>query len=134
MLDESPITFALNRSFYADFSHDNQMISIYSALRLFVHPHELKPTRLAKKRTWKDSRMVPFSGRMITEKLECRERGKREGEYVRVLVNDAIQPLALCGVQGDGLCTLANFVESQHYARKSLVSTVFVLPWYQSSC
>ena len=40
-----------------------------------------------------------------------------EGEYVRVLVKDAIQPLAFCGAQGDGLYTLAHFVESQHYAR-----------------
>ena len=118
-LDESPITFPLDRSFYADFSHDNQMISIYSALGLFVQPHELTPTRLAKKRTWKDSQMVPFSGRMITEKLECRGRGNRGGESVRVLVNDAIQPLAFCGAQGDGLCTLANFVESQDYARNN---------------
>ena len=91
--------------------------SVNSVIAKF--PHELTPTRLAKKRTWKDSQMVPFSGRMITEKLECRRRGKREGEYARVLVNDAIQPLAFCGAQGDGLCILANFVESQDYARNN---------------
>ena len=117
-LDESPITFPLDRTFYADFSHDNQMISIYSSLGLFVQPHDLDPARPEKRRTWKDSRMVPFSGRMITEKLVCHGRGiGNRAEYVRVLVNDAIQPLAFCGVRGDGLCALVNFVESQHYAR-----------------
>ncbi|KAF8549943.1 acid phosphatase [Imleria badia] len=114
-LDDSPITFPLNRTFYADFSHDNQMISIYSALGLFVQPRDLDPTQLEKGRSWKDSKMVPFSGRMITEKLTC----QGSGEYVRVLVNDAIQPLAFCGASEDGLCTLADFVESQQYVRNN---------------
>ncbi|KAF8549949.1 acid phosphatase [Imleria badia] len=114
-LDNSPITFPLNRTFYADFSHDDEMISIYSALGLFVQPQDLDPTQPATGRTWVVSKMVPFSGRMITEKLTC--QGDRE--YVRVLVNDAIQPLAFCGANGDGLCTLADFVESQQYARNN---------------
>lgn len=113
-LDDCPITFPLNRTFYADFSHDNQMISIYSALGLFVQPHDLDTTQLDKKRTWRDSKLVPFSGRMITEKLAC-----QGDEYVRVLVNDAVQPLAFCNASGDGLCTLADFVKSQHYARNN---------------
>ncbi|KAH0840375.1 histidine phosphatase superfamily [Lanmaoa asiatica] len=119
-LDGSPITFPLDRTFYVDFSHDNQMISIYSALGLFVQPHDLSLAGLEKGRTWKDSRLVPFSGRMITEKLACHGRVvENRGEYVRVLVNDAIQPLTFCGASGNGLCTLTDFVESQHYARKN---------------
>lgn len=121
-LDDSPTTFPLNRTFYADFSHDNEMISIYSALGLFVQPHELNPTQLDEGRTWKVSKLVPFSARMITEKLACdgsESGGREEGEYVRVLVNDAVQPLAFCGTQEHGLCELANFVESQAYARNN---------------
>ncbi|KAG6373929.1 histidine phosphatase superfamily [Boletus reticuloceps] len=119
-LDDSPITFPLDRSFYADFSHDNQMISIYSALGLFLQPHDLDPTQPDKGRTWKDSQMVPFSGRMITEKLACDSSGIRQpGAYVRVLVNDAVQPLTFCTAHEDGLCALANFVESQSYARNN---------------
>lgn len=117
-LDGSPITFPLGRTFYADFSHDHQIISIYTALGLFVQPHDLDTTRPENRRTWRDSKMVPFSGRMITEKLACHGEGVgKRGEYVRVLVNDAIQPLAFCGARGDGLCALADFVESQRYAR-----------------
>ncbi|KAF8837295.1 acid phosphatase [Paxillus ammoniavirescens] len=117
-LDASPLTFPLDKTFYADFTHDNQMISIYSALGLFVQPHDLDTKHLDTERTWFDSKMVPFSARMITEKLECSVNGRR-GEYVRILVNDALQPLEFCGATGNGLCTLANFVESQSYARNN---------------
>ncbi|KIK96092.1 hypothetical protein PAXRUDRAFT_826324 [Paxillus rubicundulus Ve08.2h10] len=117
-LDSSPLTFPLDKTFYADFSHDNQMISIYSALGLFVQAHDLDTKHLDTERTWFDSSMVPFSARLITEKLECKLNGRR-GEYVRILVNDALQPLEFCGAAGNGLCTLDNFVNSQHYARNN---------------
>lgn len=38
-------------------------------------------------------------------------------EFVRVLVNDAVQPLKFCGAGADGLCELGAFVTSQRYAR-----------------
>ncbi|KAH7909639.1 histidine phosphatase superfamily [Hygrophoropsis aurantiaca] len=114
-LDSSPATFPLNRTFYADFSHDNEMISIYSAIGLFLQPHALDPTQPDSERTWIDYKMVPFSGRMVTEKLEC--AGTLTGDYVRILVSDVVQPLAFCGDTGDGLCALRSFVESQQYAR-----------------
>ncbi|OAX37444.1 acid phosphatase [Rhizopogon vinicolor AM-OR11-026] len=118
-LDSSPVTFPLDRKFYADFSHDNQMISIYGALGLFVQPHNLDLTHPNAMRTWFDSKLVPFSARMITEKLYCTGTSGREtGEYVRILVNDDLQPMPFCrGTNSDGLCTLENFVESQQYAR-----------------
>jgi len=117
-LDSSPVTFPLDRTFYADFSHDNQMISIYGALGLFVQPHDLDPTEPNAMRTWLDSKLVPFSARMITEKLYCTDI-KGTGEYVRIFVNDALQPLPFCRGTGNGMCTLQDFVESQQYARKN---------------
>jgi hypothetical protein len=36
---------------------------------------------------------------------------------VRILVNDAVQPLEFCGGDEYGRCTLSNFVESQEYAK-----------------
>ncbi|KAF8870778.1 histidine phosphatase superfamily [Infundibulicybe gibba] len=82
-LDSSPTTFPLDRTIYADFSHDNQMIAIYAALGR------------NKDDGWKVSKMVPFSGRMVVEKLAC------DGEdFVRILVDDAVQPLAFCGAVG----------------------------------
>jgi len=121
-LDSSPITFPLNRTLYADFSHDNEMIAIYAALGLFKQPAPLDPKILDLGRTWTTSYLTPFSGRMVTERLSCLVPGSQTGQtntndYVRILVDDALQPLEFCGAKEDGLCELNAFVESQSYAR-----------------
>lgn len=112
-LDSSPITFPLNHTIYADFSHDNELIAIYAAIGLFKQSEPLDPMKPNPERTWVASHLVPFSGRMVTERLSCADRGRK---YVRILVNDALQPLEFCG-SGDGLCLLDVFVKSQGYAR-----------------
>jgi hypothetical protein len=55
---------------------------------------------------------------MMVEKLECgvRQLPRPKGVFVRILVNDAVQPLEFCGGIG-GLCELHAFVASQGYAR-----------------
>ncbi|KAF8653453.1 hypothetical protein AX16_003928 [Volvariella volvacea WC 439] len=138
-LDSDPATFPLNRTFYADFSHDNQMIAIYSAMGLFMQKRAIDPVRPKEGRSWRVGWLVPFSAQMVTERLECvvdevegaehhpdhhhrrrRHRDDDKGEtrtYVRILVNDAVQPLEFCGGNEDGLCELDRFVESQAYAR-----------------
>lgn len=70
-LDSSPVTFPLDRSIYADFSHDNQMIAIYAAIGLFDVPVPLDPTSKAKRenRGWKTRKMMPLSGRMVVERM-----------------------------------------------------------------
>ncbi|RDB19862.1 3-phytase A [Hypsizygus marmoreus] len=113
-LDASPITFPLNRTIYADFSHDNQMIAIYTAMGLFRQAAAPDPTLPNPRRNWLASHLVPFSARMVTEKVLC---GRKE--YVRVFVNDALQPLEFCGAGKDGLCELGAFVKSQAYARNN---------------
>jgi hypothetical protein len=119
-LDADPATFPLDRTIYADFSHDNTMVAIFGALGLFVQPRPLSTTKPDAQRTWRTHEMVPFSGRMVVEKLVC---GSGLREYVRILVNDALQPLSFCAADGDalgvGLCTLAAFVQSQSYARSN---------------
>ncbi|KAH7887292.1 histidine phosphatase superfamily [Phlebopus sp. FC_14] len=117
-LDASPVTFPLNRTFYADFAHSNQMVAIYSALGLFPQDEPPNPLLPDPARTWRMSRMMPFSGRLITEKLWC-EGGGRDGEYVRILANDAVQRLASCGGEENGLCEMSAFVESQGYGRSN---------------
>ena len=134
-LNSSPTTFPLNRTLYADFSHDNVMIAIYSALGLFKQPLPLDPTKPDPGRTWITSHLTPFSGRMVTERLSCllpeeEEEKNRTSQqqteeanddddnvYVRILVDDALQPLKFCGADEDGICELNAFVESQAYAR-----------------
>ncbi|RDX55363.1 phytase [Lentinus brumalis] len=112
-LDSDPATFPLNRTFYADFSHDNQMAAIFSAMGLFRQSAPLNATKPDPHRTWRTEKIVPFSGRMVVERLSCGGKAK-----VRVLVNDALMPLEFCGA-GDGVCTLDAFVESQSYARNN---------------
>ncbi|KAF8205775.1 acid phosphatase [Mycena galopus ATCC 62051] len=118
-LDADPATFPLDRTIYVDFSHDNTMIAIFAALGLFRQPSPLSTTGPEAWRTWRTHEMVPFSGRMVVEKLAC----GGGGEYVRILVNDALQPLNFCTSEGDGwgvgICALPAFVKSQSYARSN---------------
>ena len=58
--------------------------------------------------------MTPFAGRMVTEKLKC-----KGGDFVRIFVDDALQPLKFCGAGSQGICSLRAFVESQRYARNN---------------
>ena len=111
-LDSSPVTFPLDRTMYADFSHDNQMMAIYSAIGLFEQKKKLSTTSADPDRTWKVLRMVPFAARMVTEKLKC-----SKGDFVRIFVNDDLQPLDFCGANSSGMCSLDDFVKSQSYAR-----------------
>ena len=120
-LDSSPETFPLDRSFYADFSHDNEMVAIYSALGLFqqrlLPDQKLDPENPSPLRTWILSKMVPFGARMVVERLECPgSLPLPKGIFIRIFVNDAIQPLEFCGGVG-GMCELHAFVKSQSYAR-----------------
>lgn len=113
-LDGDPATFPLDRAIYADFSHDNQMIAIYAAMGLFKQQRSLDPLQMDPRpsRTWVASRLVPFGARMVVEKLAC---GNSGAEFVRILVNDAVQPLDFCG--GGETCGLDAFVASQAFAR-----------------
>lgn len=112
-LDSDPATFPLNRTIYADFSHDNLLIPVFAAIGLF-HVNPLDSTGPASQaQTWNVSRMVPFAGRMVVERLACRD----EERYVRVLVNQAVQPLVFCGAKEGGVCSLEAFVQSQEFAR-----------------
>ncbi|EIW52336.1 acid phosphatase [Trametes versicolor FP-101664 SS1] len=120
------LEFPLDRVLYADFTHENLMVAVYAAMGLFNISRPLDPRHLPAPdhpagQKWVASRMVPFSARMVVERLACvdAEHGRvGEGAYVRVLVNDQEQPLEFCGGKG-GLCALEKFVESQGYARRS---------------
>lgn len=113
-LDSSPETFPLDRAVYADFSHDNQMIAIYAALGIVRQPVALDPIKRDDNRTWITSHLVPFNSKFVTEKLLC------DGvESVRMLLNDGVVSLDICGATSDGVCTLDAFVSSQSYARNN---------------
>ncbi|KAK1989681.1 histidine acid phosphatase [Colletotrichum falcatum] len=116
-LNADPATFPLDRKLYADFSHDNNMISIYGALGLYKTPKLSTTERMSvlKTKGFSSSWLVPFGARMYVEKMRC---GSSEEEMVRVLVNDRVVPLSGCGADKLGRCRLRAFVESQRFARR----------------
>jgi hypothetical protein len=120
-LDSNPETFPLDRALYADFSHDNSMVSIFSAMGLYNYTgklpkHHIVPALQA--HGYSSAWVVPFAARMYVEKLECGATQEQKGkEYVRVLVNDRVMELDTCGGDEYGRCTLEDFVESLSFAR-----------------
>jgi len=137
-LTSNPKTFPLDRPLYADFSHDNQIASIVSAIGLFRGPSytdngnangngdgtSLSTDKIDEKRAWVFSRIAPFAGRLVVERLQCRKstvEGNGKGEaYVRILADNAVQQLGFCkGATKAGLCKLEDFVESQVFARSN---------------
>ncbi|RDL36099.1 uncharacterized protein BP5553_06711 [Venustampulla echinocandica] len=118
-LDSQNATFPLGLALYADFSHDKQMISIMTAMGLFNGSVSLGGLKSTDRQTsvtsgFSVAKLTPFSARMYFEKMTC--EGSAE-EMVRVLVNDAVQPLEFCGGDALGRCTLTKFVESQGVAK-----------------
>lgn len=89
------------------------MVAIYSAMGLFKQKAPLSTTQPDTNSTWVTSHLTPFSARMVVERLQCGAT-----QNVRVLVNDALQPLEFCG-SGNGVCTVDAFVQSQSYARNN---------------
>ncbi|KAG8684362.1 hypothetical protein FRC11_012208, partial [Ceratobasidium sp. 423] len=65
------------------------------------------------------SKVVPFAGSMVVEKIACSAEGEdlTSGDYVRILVNDAVVPLPSCGILGyaSGMCTMGDFIQSQTF-------------------
>lgn len=116
-LNASPITFPLDRKLYADFSHDNAMMTIYAALGLF---NATKPLPTDRRVTAKESGgysaawAVSFAARMYVEKMTC--QGEKE-ELVRILINNRVAPLQTCQADQFGRCKLSAFIESQSFAQ-----------------
>lgn len=106
-LDGNSTTFPLHKILYADFSHDNDMVSILAALGLYSGLSLSNTTRMGEDETGGFSARwtVPFAGRIYFEKLGC-VGGK---EYVRVLVNDRVVELGSCERGREGMCEVGEW-------------------------
>ncbi|KAK0281679.1 hypothetical protein LTR91_003906 [Friedmanniomyces endolithicus] len=118
-LDGSNDTFPLGRRLYADFSHDNDMTGIFSALGLYNgttgHLPNTTITEAPQANSYSAAWTVPFAARAYFEKMQC--RGQPE-ELVRVIVNDRVLPLTQCNGDRLGRCTLDAFVDSLGFVRR----------------
>ncbi|EER22936.1 3-phytase A precursor, putative [Coccidioides posadasii C735 delta SOWgp] len=118
-LTSHPTTFPLNATLYADFSHDNTMITIFTALGLF---NSTEPLPLDRIRTpvesdgFSASWTVPFAGRAYVEKMKCDWSPRKDDEFVRILLNDRVYPLHGCNVDSLGRCEVNDFVKGLSYA------------------
>lgn len=115
--DSSTFPIGKNYTLFADFSHDNDMMNIFSAFGLYNATTPLSNTTFQSPETtngFSASWVVPFAARAYFEKLHC--EGQKE-EMVRIIVNDRVMPLQTCGGTSQGLCTLSKFVESLSFAR-----------------
>lgn len=116
-LDISNVTFPLGRRLYADFTHDNDMTAIFSAMGLYNSTGPLPNNTLVEPEDaggYSTAWTASFASRAYFEKLQC--RGEPE-EFVRVIVNDRVQPLEQCGGDKLGRCKLSAFVDSLGFAR-----------------
>ncbi|TWU75545.1 hypothetical protein ED733_006045 [Metarhizium rileyi] len=117
-LDSSPPTFPLNRLLYADFTHDNTMMTIYGALGLYINATEI-PTdhRVSPKKAegYSASQAVPFGARMYVEKMHC---GEDDFQMVRILVNDRVIPPQGCKADKLGRCEVGDFLKGLNFAKE----------------
>ena len=119
-LDSHRSTFPLGRPLYADFSHDNDMTGILSALGLYNSTPTLSQTLYTSPQAaagYSAAWTVSFAARAYFEKMRCNDGTGYDGEYVRILVNDRVVPMPFCGSDQDGKCKLDAFVQSQSFAR-----------------
>lgn len=116
-LDDSTTSFPLGKKLYADFSHDNDMTAIFSALGLYNGTGPLPDTTTVEAEQangYSAAWTVPFAARAYFEKMSC--QGHSE-DFVRVLINDRVLPLTQCGGDDHGRCTLIAFVDSLSFAQ-----------------
>jgi hypothetical protein len=118
-LDDFQTTFPLGTDLeyplYADFSHDDDLSSIFAALGLYNGTTNLSNTTLettTQTNGYSAGYTVPFGARAYFEKMVC--VGEVE-ELVRAVINDRVVPLQGCDADDLGRCTLSKFVESQSF-------------------
>lgn len=117
-LDGSQETFPLGRQLYGDFSHDNDLTAIFSALGLYNDTAQFSETSIVEATEaggYSAAWTVPFAARAYFEKMRCPEQGE---ELVRVIVNDRVQPLSQCGSDRHGRCSLSAFIKSLGFAKQ----------------
>ena len=118
-LDSNPNTFPIGEDYalFADFSHDNDMVGVFSALNLFANTEPMSNSTIRSPQQMKGfaaSWAVPFAARAFIEKLQC---GQKAEEKVRIILNDRVMPLHGCENDNFRMCKLEDFLGSLDFAR-----------------
>lgn len=140
-LDGNSTTFPLHQKFYADFSHDDILVSVLTAMSLdyFKDPPSLTEYPPSPDRHFILSHMTPFAAKLVTEVIGCGSADPKPVhntrtyanptqygynpsnatyKFIRMRLNNGILPLdtirgGACGNRTDGLCAMSAFLESQ---------------------
>ena len=143
-LDNNAKTFPLDEPFYADFSHDDIIVSVLTAMSMDYFYDKLPVTQYPPPadRHFRLSDMTPFGGHLITEVIGCAssnpapnpktptaysatqygfDPSNADHKFVRLRLNDGILPVSqirggACGDRSDGLCAMDDFLSSQKNA------------------
>jgi hypothetical protein len=108
-LNQNVQTFPVDRSFYADFTHDSTIAGVLSALNLQDFTVPLPIHSPDAKRKYITSNLVPFAARLVFEEITC----DGTTQYVRMLLNEAIvdlHQLKGCSAREDGMCARQEFI------------------------
>ena len=133
--------FPLGEKFYADFTHDDIIVSTLTALSFdyLRAPPNLTMFPPDPNRHFILSHLTPFGGRLITEVIGCTSANpapmtthrtqyyptqygynatSATNKFIRMRLNNGVLPLSeirggLCAGRTDGMCPMAKFVESQ---------------------
>lgn len=112
-LDENPTYFPVDQPLYIDFTHDDVIVSVLTALNYTQFDDYLDPHHRDPHRNFKLSEITPFGARLVFEVISC----NGDKHYIRTLINEAVIPMDKaqgCGsARDDGLCDLDSFVKYQ---------------------
>ncbi|KAL1306145.1 hypothetical protein AAFC00_004257 [Neodothiora populina] len=143
-LTDNARDFPLGRPFYADFSHDDIIISVMAAMSLdyFREAPSLTQFPPNPKRHFNMAKLTPFGARLVTEVIGCSSpspvavhkhrtqyRPDQYGynaanathKFIRMRLNNGILPLdtirgGACVGRTDGMCAMDKFLSSQETA------------------
>ena len=158
-LDDDPQNFPLRQKFYADFSHDDIIVSLLTAMSMdyFKDPPNLTEYPPNPQRHFIMSHITPFAARFVTEIIGCAaedpmavkqhqtqyyatqygyDQSNATHKFVRMRLNNGILPInsirgGACEGRTDGLCPLDSFLQSQQDANE-LANYQYVsqtIPW-----
>lgn len=140
-LDGNSTDFPLDQKFYADFSHDDILISVLTAMSFdyLKDPPSLTAYPPNPNRHFILSHLTPFAAKLVTEVIGCGSANptavnqtrtyttptqfgynpaNATNKFIRMRLNNGILPLSeirggACGNRTDGLCAMGSFIQSQ---------------------
>lgn len=114
-LDNNSTYFPTKQPIYADFTHDDVIHSVMTAMNMTQISDFLPTTQPNPNRRYRASRVTPFAARLVFEVLSCNENNSTQ-QYIRSKINEAVIPLNAdqgCAPRPDGLCKLSDFQDYQ---------------------